>query len=86
MNAKKAKKLRQLVRMAARDDKGEALPSGGYTENQNNRKFVMVEKVSGDGKSTYKDKEMIAAGTISVDRRTIRGVYQGMKKQLSKVL
>lgn len=86
MNAKKAKKLRQLVRMAARDADGTPLPEVSYLENHGHRKFVTVEKISGDGKSTYKDKEQIAAGTIKVEARTVRGVYRGMKKQLSAVL
>ena len=86
MNAKKAKKLRQLVRMAARDTEGNPLPSVSYVENQGHRKFVTVEKVSGDGKSTYKDKEQIAAGTIEVEAHTIRGVYRGMKKQFAQAM
>lgn len=86
MNAKKAKKLRQLVRLAARDEKGEPLPEVSYSENTGNRKFVTVEKVSGDGKSTYKDKEQIAMGTIRVDPRTIRGVYRGMKKKFAEAM
>jgi len=86
MNSKKAKKLRQLVRVAAKDDKGVALTAVGYTENQRNRKFVTVEKVSGDGKSTYKDKEQVSAGTIRVEPRTIRGVYRGMKKKFAQAM
>ena len=86
MNAKKAKKLRQLVRMAARDDKGEPLPEVTYLENHKNRKFMSVEKISGDGKSTYQDKEQIASGTIKVEPRTVRGVYQGMKKKFNEAM
>ena len=47
---------------------------------------MTVEKVSGDGKSTYKDKEQIAAGTIKVEAHTIRGVYRGMKKQFAQAM
>jgi hypothetical protein len=88
MNAKKAKKLRQLVKMAARDDQGAPLPADGYRELEKNRKYVMVEKISGDGKSTYKykDKEQIASGTIKLDPRTVKGVYSGMKKQFNKIM
>jgi hypothetical protein len=83
MNAKKAKKLRQLVRVAVKD---KDVPAISYTENQHNRKFVTVEKVSGDGKSTYKAKEQVATGTIRVEPRTVRGVYLGMKKQFAKAM
>lgn len=86
MNAKKAKKLRKLIRLVVRDEKGEPLPKISYSENIKNRKFVTVEKVSGDGKSTYKDKEPIAMGTISVDPRTVRGVYRNMKKKLAEAM
>lgn len=86
MNAKKLKKLRQLVRAAARDTTGEPLPAVGYSENTLNRKYVNVEKVSGDGKSTYKDREQIASGTIRVEPRTMRGVYRGMKRKFEQAM
>lgn len=86
MNAKKAKKLRQLVKMAARDSEGIPLPKEGYIENNNNRKFVTVEKVSGDGKSTYKDKELVSIGTIRIAPRTVRGIYRGMKKKYTEAM
>lgn len=86
MNAKKAKKLRQMARAVAVNEKGESLDSISYLENTANRKFVTVEKVSGDGKSTYKDKEQIAMGTIKVAPRTVKGVYRHLKKQLAASL
>lgn len=90
MNAKKAKKLRQMARAVAVavavNEKGEPLDAVSYLENTGNRKFVEVEKVSGDGKSTYKDKEQIAMGTIKVAPRTVKGVYRHLKKQLAASL
>lgn len=86
MNAKKAKKLRQMARQFAVNDKGEPLDGVSYLENTSHRKFQEVEKISGDGKSTYKDKEQIAMGTIRVAPRTVKGVYKQMKKQLAHVL
>ena len=86
MNAKKAKLLRRLVRNAAVDEKGVPIQEGGYVENTGHRKYVTVEKVSGDGKSTYTDKEQIAAGTISVEKRSVKGLYKTMKKKYQKAL
>ena len=86
MNAKKAKKLRQMGRAVAVNDKGEPLDAVSYLENTGNRKFVTVEKVSGDGKSTYKDKEQIAHGTLKVAPATVKGVYKHLKKQLAASL
>lgn len=86
MNAKKAKALRRLVRSAAIDEKGEPIEAVSYVENTSARKFVEVEKVSGDGKSTYKDKEQISMGTIRVAPRTIKGVYKMMKKKYQEAM
>ena len=86
MNAKKAKKLRQLIKISGRDENGEALPEVNYIENVNARKFVNVEKVSGDGKSTYQDKEQIATGTIKLDPRSTKGLYKGLKKKFSAAM
>lgn len=86
MNAKKAKKLRQLTRLAAVDENGTALPDTNYMENSNNRKYVTVEKVSGDGKSTYQDREQVSLGTIKLDPRSIKGLYKGLKKKFSAAM
>lgn len=80
MNAKKAKLLRRLIKQAAVDEKGQPLDDSSYVENTRNRKTVNVEKVSGDGKSTYVDKEVISAGTIKLESRTRKGLYRKMKK------
>lgn len=86
MNAKKAKKLRQMARAVAVNDKGEPLEAVSYLENTSHRKFQTVEKVSGDGKSTYTDKEQITHGTLKVAPSTVKGVYKHLKKQLAHSL
>lgn len=80
MNSKKAKLLRRYVRMSAIDKEGTPLEDSGYVEDEKARKFVDVEKISGDGKSTYTDRQQISAGTISLAPRTVKGLYRKMKK------
>jgi hypothetical protein len=88
MNAKKAKALRRLVKQAAVDANGKPIEVADveYLEDVRARKFVDVEKVSGDGKSTYKDKEQIAMGTIRVAQRSLKGIYKTMKKQYRQAI
>lgn len=81
MNAKKAKLLRRFVKQAAVDKEGNPLQAVGYYEDTNKRKTVEVEKISGDGKGTYTDKEVIAPGMVRLGDRTVKGVYRKMKKQ-----
>jgi hypothetical protein len=86
MNAKKAKLLRKLARDTAREpETGETLPESRYHENTRRRKYKNVTRTSGDGKSTYTDKELVATGTITCDKRTVRGLYREMKKMISRI-
>lgn len=78
MNVKKAKLLRQIVRATASDR--ELL---SYQEQTSQRRYRDVEKISGDGKSTYVDKEPIATGPIRVNPTTQRGIYRALKRGLT---
>ena len=86
MNRAKAKQLRRYVKQIAIDDKtGAQLPKDGYYEVEKNRKYISIEKPSGDGKSTYTDQQQIAPGTIRVIPKTQRGIYKALKKSLKRM-
>lgn len=81
MNVKKAKQLRKIVRQAV---VGKNVPRVEYIEVERNRKYQAVEKISGDGKSTYTDRVQVASGTMRLDPRSQRGMYQELKKAFKK--
>ena len=81
MNAKLAKKLRQLSRVvAASIDVTEYRVS---IENEKNRKVRIVPVTNDDG-VTVNYPMAIAAGTITNSENSIRGVYRKMKKDLKR--
>lgn len=83
MNSKKAKALRRVLKnlQAQQNPNDQALPQVAYTENKQNRKMISVEDLDKDGNTVTKEIP-IAAGTVSVDKRTVRGLYKHLKKAM----
>lgn len=83
MNAKKAKILRRLVKSIAKSEN--PLEPVSYVEDLKSRTYVEVEKVSGDGKSTYTDQELLSVGTIKLNKTSAKGVYRTLKNKINNV-
>ncbi len=91
MNAKKAKKLRSIAKMIVQKQQETSetnLFETAYQENTNNRKTYTQYKSDSNGKIIFDKNGMpeiersfpIAAGTISVSNKCVRGVYKNLKK------
>jgi predicted RNA-binding protein YlxR (DUF448 family) len=84
MNAKKAKALRKVLKNLV----SHQLPNGEtisqettYTENKLNRKTIVVDDMNEAGELVKKEFP-IAAGTITVGKKTQRGLYLHLKKAM----
>jgi len=84
MNAKKAKALRKILRNLEKmqPEGAQPLPEISYSENTRNRKIIVMNDLDKEGNLVEK-KIPIAAGTITVDQRSMRGVYKNLKKAMN---
>lgn len=80
MNSKKAKALRKVLKNLQTQQPD--IPKLEYTENKQNRKFISVEDLDADG-NTITKQIPIASGTVTVNERSIRGLYKRLKKVMS---
>jgi hypothetical protein len=85
MNAKKAKALRKIIRNLEKMRQGgeQVIPEVAYSENVRNRKQVTVSDFDDKGEMVEKTIP-IAAGTITVEARSKRGLYNHLKKEIAK--
>jgi len=84
MNSKKAKALRRVLKnlQAQQNPTDQALPQVAYSENKQNRKMISVEDLDEEGNTVTKNIP-IAAGTVTVEKRSVRGLYKHLKKTMS---
>jgi len=82
MNAKKAKKLRQMLRQVEASQKadGKEVTAVSYTEDERKRKYAMVPTKQG-GASSDMERVVVAAGTVTIAPNTVKGLYKRLKEQ-----
>jgi len=96
MNAKKAKRLRKMLRQLGDVQKaeGKEVAQVSYIENERNRKYTLVPKqtlssiadptdsveVNPEAKEKATERVQIASGTVTVAPNTMRGLYKRIKK------
>jgi hypothetical protein len=83
MNAKKAKKLRKLLREIDKASPDEARKAVGYNEDVKKRKMHNFEVVNPTTGAKESKPYPIAPGMVTVDKGTNRGRYLYLKKGLS---
>lgn len=96
MNAKKAKKLRKMLKQLGSSQKadGREISQVAYIEDERNRKYALVPKqtlspIAGPDGSEVKpetkatERVQVAAGTIKVAPNTVRGLYKRIKKTVA---
>ena len=82
MNSKKAKALRRALKNLQKQNPN--LPEVNYLENERNRKTVAVENIDPSTGKLVTNNIVISAGTVTVNLKSIRGVYLRLKKDLEK--
>lgn len=86
MNAKKAKALRKVLKNLEKLNPQESLSgqsTTGYQENKDRRKMITIEDFDEKGELVKKTIP-IAAGTITVEKASPRGLYLQLKKGLER--
>jgi hypothetical protein len=95
MNAKKAKKLRKMLRQVEAGQKadGKEVSPVAYFEDTRKRKYITVPKTSfnplvpiNDGSDPNKsptERIQVAPGTIQVAPDTVKGFYKKLKKAVA---
>ncbi len=84
MNAKKAKALRRVLKNLEKLNPQANLSgqSNTYSENEQNRKLITVEDFDKDG-NVISRVIPVAAGTITVNKDSKRGLYLHLKKAMN---
>jgi hypothetical protein len=89
MNQKLAKQLRRLAKKLA--ENANITTENSYNENSRNRKKEYVRDADGkivfdgEGDAAKAVTREISAGTITVDAKTVKGIYNKLKKTANNI-